>query len=78
MARLKAFKPDTVKAVRQKSGMNQLAYWSRFGVTQSGGSRYEAGRDIPTSTSMLMWLLDSGRISDRDLADAMKAVSAAD
>jgi hypothetical protein len=74
MARLKAFKPDTIKMARQKSGLNQNAYWSRFGITQSGGSRYESGRDISTPASMLIWLHDAGRISDRDLADALKAV----
>ena len=74
MARLKAFKPDTVKTARQETGLNQNAYWSRFGITQSGGSRYESGRDIPTPASMLIWLYDAGRITDRDLADALKAV----
>ena len=77
MARLKSFKPDNIKNSRTKSGMNQQSYWSRFGVTQSGGSRYESGRDIPTPTSMLIWLLESGRITDQDLADAQKAVKAA-
>jgi DNA-binding transcriptional regulator YiaG len=77
MARLKSFKPNTIQDSRKKSGMNQQAYWTRFGVTQSGGSRYESGRDIPTPTSMLIWLLDSGRITDQDLADAQKAVKAA-
>jgi DNA-binding transcriptional regulator YiaG len=76
MARLKAFKPDAIQDSRKKSGMNQNAFWSRFGVTQSGGSRYESGRDIPTPTSMLIWLLESGRITDQDLADAQKAVKA--
>ena len=77
MARLKAFKPDSITDSRKKSGMNQQAYWSRFGVTQSGGSRYETGRDIPTPTSMLIWLLETGRISDQDLADALKVVEEA-
>ena len=77
MARLKAFKPDTIPNSRKKSGMNQQAFWSRFGVTQSGGSRYESGRDIPTPTSMLIWLLDNGRLTDQDLADALKVVKAA-
>jgi hypothetical protein len=57
--------------------MNQQADWSRFGVTQSGGSRYESGRDIPTPTSMLIWLLENGRLTDQDLADALKVVKAA-
>jgi DNA-binding transcriptional regulator YiaG len=77
MARLKAFNPAKIQETRKKSGMNQNAFWTRFGVTQSGGSRYESGRDIPMPTSMLIWLLESGRITDQDLADAQKAVKAA-
>ncbi len=77
MARLKSFNPAKIQETRKKSGMNQNAFWTRFGVTQSGGSRYESGRDIPTPTSMLIWLLESGRITDQDLADAQKAVKAA-
>jgi DNA-binding transcriptional regulator YiaG len=76
MARLKSFKPDNIQQSRKSSGMNQSAFWTRFGVTQSGGSRYESGRDIPTPTSMLIWLLESGRITDQDLVDARKAVKA--
>lgn len=76
MARLKSFNPAKIQESRKKSGMNQNAFWSRFGVTQSGGSRYESGRDIPVPTSMLIWLLESGRITDKDLEDAKKAVTA--
>lgn len=48
----------TPKADRLKRGENQTEYWSRFGVTQSGGSRYEAGRPIPKPTQMLRELAD--------------------
>jgi len=44
MARLKAFNPDKTQEIRKTSGMNQQAFWTRFGITQSGGSRYESGR----------------------------------
>ena len=42
----KPFAIDPV-ATRQKLGINQTKFWSRVGVTQSGGSRYESGRKIP-------------------------------
>ena len=29
-------------------------FWSRVGVTQSGGSRYESGRNIPRPVQMLL------------------------
>lgn len=33
--------------MRKKMGLNQQEFWSRVGVTQSGGSRYESGRAAP-------------------------------
>lgn len=40
-------KGKQVLQVRQKLGMTQAQFWNQFGTTQSGGSRYEAGRRIP-------------------------------
>lgn len=74
MPRLKSFSSAKIIDVRKAEGLNQNAFWSHFGVTQSGGSRYESGRSIPKPTAMLIWLRQSGRISDKDLADALKAV----
>ena len=39
---------------REKSGMNQTEFWRMFGITQSCGSRYESGRNIPKPVKMLM------------------------
>jgi transcriptional regulator with XRE-family HTH domain len=34
---------------RHKLGLNQSAFWSELGVTQSGGSRYESGQaEVPS------------------------------
>lgn len=41
------------KAQRISSGLNQQHFWKLFGVTQSGGSRYENGRDEPTPVKLL-------------------------
>lgn len=38
--------PD-VRALRKALKMNQSEFWSRVFVTQSGGSRYESGREMP-------------------------------
>lgn len=54
--------------LRKKSGENQGAYWRRYGITQSGGSRYEQGRKIPSPAKILMVLHVSGKVSDADLA----------
>lgn len=44
---------------REKLKMNQGSYWGKLGVTQSGGCRYEQGRDIPGPTRLL-WELAYG------------------
>lgn len=44
------------KLLRSKLGMNQSEFWSRISVTQSGGSRYESGRDLPKSVQVLLHL----------------------
>lgn len=60
---------------RKLLGGNQASFWSKFGVTQSGGSRYEAGRNIPKPTAILMQLFFDGKITDGDLAAAGMVVA---
>lgn len=59
---------------RRRTGLNQSAFWSRFGVGQSGGSRYESGRDIAGPTQILMMLHASGKINDDDLFEIRMAL----
>lgn len=72
MARKRKLDFSDIGAARQKTGMNQKDFWARYGVTQSGGSRYETGRNIPKPLSILLWLHQTGKVSDRDLAEALK------
>ena len=58
---------DNIQVYRDALGENQTAFWSRFGVTQSGGSRYESGRNIPKPVRLLIALHASGKLSDEDL-----------
>ncbi len=44
------------KELRQKMRLNQMEFWRPLGVTQSGGSRYESGRDMPKPVQMLLHL----------------------
>jgi transcriptional regulator with XRE-family HTH domain len=46
-----------VREIRRKLGMNQQQFWSKLGVTQSGGSRYESGRSIPRPVQQLLRLV---------------------
>lgn len=64
-----------IKAVRLARGENQHTFWTRFGVTQSGGSRYESGREIPIATGALVMLYLTDVINDAALAKAIKAVA---
>lgn len=41
------------KAHRKALGLNQVEYWKKVGITQSGGSRYESDRNIPEPVQML-------------------------
>ncbi|WIM05681.1 MAG: helix-turn-helix domain-containing protein [Candidatus Nitricoxidivorans perseverans] len=45
------------REIRRKLGLNQQQFWSRLGVTQSGGSRYESGRNIPRPVQQLLRLV---------------------
>ena len=72
MARKKKLDFSDIATARKKLGLNQKDFWTRSGVTQSGGSRYESGRNIPKPLAILLWLHQSGKVSDKDLADAQK------
>ena len=43
-----------IREHRRKLGLNQSEFWTRVGVTQSGASRYEKGRDIPKPVIILL------------------------
>ncbi|WP_374479480.1 cupin domain-containing protein [Zoogloea sp.] len=47
--------PEIVR-LRQRSGLIQKQFWGRLSVTQSGGSRYESGRDVPEHVLALLHL----------------------
>lgn len=52
-------KTETIDAreIRRKLGLNQQQFWSKVGVTQSGGSRYESGRNMPRPVQQLLRLV---------------------
>jgi transcriptional regulator with XRE-family HTH domain len=45
------------REIRRKLGLNQQQFWSTLGVTQSGGSRYESGRNMPKPVRELLRLV---------------------
>ena len=54
---MKANDKVDARAIRRKLGMNQQQFWSTLGVTQSGGSRYESGRNMPRPVQQLLRLV---------------------
>jgi len=45
------------REIRQRLGLNQDQFWTKIGVTQSGGSRYESGREMPKPVRELLRLV---------------------
>lgn len=43
------------KQLREAAGLTQKDFWTQFGVTQSGGSRYEQGQQIPKPLRILIF-----------------------
>lgn len=67
------------REIRERLGMNQDEFWTRIGVTQSGGSRYESGRSMPRPVRELLRLvhveqLDLSRVRREhlDIIDHMR------
>jgi hypothetical protein len=57
-----------VRRYRTERQESQGYFWSRFGVTQSRGSRFEIGdTEIPAPVAILLRLYFDGVVSDRDL-----------
>ncbi len=52
--KLKLYTGSEVREPRQKLRMNQADFWAHFHTTQSGGSRYESGREIPRPVQALL------------------------
>ena len=63
---------DTLRQLRIKRRESQTKFWKRFGVTQSRGSRFELGMEIPSPVTILIKLYVEGVIRDGDLQRARK------
>ena len=62
-----------IRNIRRQLGQNQQTFWSRIGVTQSGGSRYESGRSMPKPVCELVRLVhieqvDLSMVNQKDQA----------
>lgn len=73
MARKKRINLHDIQSYRTARGENQCQFWQRFGVTQSGGSRYENGRTIPPPVALLLVLFLTEQVDDNVLSLAKKS-----
>ncbi len=62
-----------LKAMRLSRKETQTRFWGRFGVTQTRGSRFELGQDIPPPVGILIQLYLAGVVSDGDLWRAQQS-----
>lgn len=65
-----------IATYRHSMQLNQTAFWRLFGCTQSGGCRYESGREIPEPVVLLLILHAQGKITDDDLKQANELMEA--
>ena len=70
------------REIRRRLRLNQQEFWSRIGVTQSGGSRYESGRSMPKPVRELLRLvhiegieLARAKGNDFEVASRLKATN---
>jgi len=64
--------PRVISEYRKSRHESQARFWSRFGVTQSRGSRFEMGADIPSPIAILLRLYLEGKITDCDLRNSKR------
>lgn len=62
---------QALREFRKARFENQTRFWARFGVTQSRGSRFEMGVEIPPPVTILLNLYITGVVSDQDLGQAL-------
>jgi hypothetical protein len=65
-------------AYRKMKNESQRRFWARFGVTQSRGSRFESGAEIPPPVSILLGLYFLKTVSDGDLSRAERVMYSRD
>ena len=76
MSSAKAADKIEPREIRRKLGLNQQQFWSKIGVTQSGGSRYESGRNMPKPVRELLRIVHVEQIdTQRIKRDDMEVIS---
>ena len=66
--------PEQLLALRRSLNLRQDAFWMRLGVTQSGGSRFENGRPLPTAVGKLLEVVYIKGVSPERLTENDAAI----
>ena len=67
MSTVKVVERVDPREIRRRLGLNQQQFWSKIGVTQSGGSRYESGRNMPKPVRELLRLVHVEQIDIKSI-----------
>jgi len=67
LGRLRSADSAAIRQLRKQKAESQQTFWSRFGVTQSSGSRFETGLPPPRPVLILLELYASGTLEDQDV-----------
>lgn len=67
---------EAALAMRKKLNINQSEFWSRVGIGQSAGSRYESGRNIPRPVQMLLRIAYGTKAQSAKQIEALRPSSA--
>lgn len=66
---------EAVKKLRRELGRNQADFWGPVGVTQSGGSRYESGREMPRPVQILLTIAYGSEKQSEAVVEALRSKS---
>ena len=69
---LHSFQSSRLMRLRSQFGGSQREFWSRVFVSQSGASRYEAGREIPRPTQLLIQFVYGTGEESKKLFEALR------
>ena len=69
---------EAALAMRQKVGTNQSVFWSRVGIGQSAGSRYESGCNIPRPVQILLRIAYGTKAQSAKQIEALHPIATVD
>ena len=75
--KIKRYTGEEARRLRKKRDMNQHEFWEYFETTQSGGSRYESGRDIPEPVQVLLNIAFGSATKSAEIVDKLRAIGKA-